>query len=243
MDRTSRRDALRYLGAGALLATAGFSHPLAARVSAMERAAPSGRFSLSRLVERELVDGILLSIERSWTCGFAAAGGGILVDGHDLACKVTAPAALAGLAEMERRRKDTGPFPALLDDRGRIRAPVDEARVDPAQAVDLALAAMRTGKPDLRDAAAKRQLLMQLVAAAGQSFSVIPEDLFFPDIEPSSLSREIEISPGLTGRIDLAVTTAANPVTGLLERRERKLATRIADDVRSAREVWSLMQA
>ncbi|MEZ5680998.1 MAG: hypothetical protein R3E14_06835 [Erythrobacter sp.] len=96
---------------------------------------PQGSYILTRLVERELVDGKMLAVERSWSCRFEDAGRGMRVNGEQLDCIVRAPAALATLADMERRRTVSGPFPAFLTGTGRIASPIDEQPIETAEAV------------------------------------------------------------------------------------------------------------
>ncbi|WP_203230522.1 hypothetical protein, partial [Segeticoccus rhizosphaerae] len=121
-----------------MLTTAGFSMPLNAQTTGTARALPQGLFRLTRLLERELVDGAVLSVERSWSCKFEHAGRGMRVVGEALDCFVKAPESLAPLAALEKQRKDMGPFPALLHSSGLIASPVHQEPVDHRQVVDVA---------------------------------------------------------------------------------------------------------
>ncbi|MEZ5680999.1 MAG: hypothetical protein R3E14_06840 [Erythrobacter sp.] len=82
--------------------------------------------------------------------------------------------------------------------------------------------------------------MTRLTSAAGKSLSIIPPDLFFPDTTPRSMSREVEIGPGLAGQLQVEIASVARPDNGLLQRIERRLVTRVGDDERLSREVWTL---
>ena len=240
MNDSGRRDTLRFLGAGALLGSIGFSLPASARVSPATIEVPKGRFRLSRRIERELVDGAFLTVERSWTCQFEQTGRGMRAIGEALDCRVDAPAALAPLATLEKQRMDTGPFPALLDSKGLIAISSQQAPVDQHRVVDAAISVLAASPITAGDLAQARATLVRMASAAGQSLSAIPQDLFFPDTTPQRLTRTVEVAPGVTGQVELEVVTLVESGNGLLAMRERRLATSIGDDRRTAREVWKL---
>lgn len=243
MSDSGRRDALRFLGAGALLGSLGYSLPISARVSPADVKAPQGRYFLSRLIERELVDDALLTVERRWSCQFQEAGRGMRAIGEALDCLVDAPAALAPLAKLEKEREDKGPFPALLDSKGLIATPSQQAPVDQRRVVDAAMSVLEDASITAGDLAQARTMLARMASAAGQSLSAIPQDLFFPDTTPQRIIRTVEVAPGVAGQIELEVVTLVEPGNGLLAMRERRLATSIGDDRRTAREVWTLATA
>ncbi|WP_369026439.1 hypothetical protein [Qipengyuania sp. RANM35] len=240
MDNWNRRESLRVLGAGGILMLAGLALPMPLRATTAARSVPNGGFRLTRLLERELFDGASLRVERSWSCRFSVAGRGMLVEGADLDCLVSAPPALGALAEMERSRKGTGPFPALLDASGRIADFASEPMVDATKVIDAALAVLSHKGAKGAELIDARRALSQLTAAAQQSLSEVPGDLFFPLEETRTLQREIEIAPGTEGRIDVETRSSADPATGLLVTSERRIMTRIGEDERLAREVWRL---
>ena len=240
MSDGSRRDALRFFGAAALLSAAGFSFSAPARASAMPRTLPQGEFRLSRQVERELFDGSVLKVRRVWTSRFASAGRGMQVEGEDLDCVVEAPGGLAALAEMERKRVGTGPFPALLSPTGLIVNRIEETPVEADEVVEAALKVLGAASLDVTDQAQARSALARVTSAAGQSLSAVPADLFFPETVPHSFSREIELAPGVTGSVRLETTSVARAGSGLLARFERRVVTRIGGDERLARELWTL---
>lgn len=240
MSESGRRDALRFLGAGALLSVANFSFPALAQLVRSPRRLPQGQYCLTRIVERELIDGAILSVMRSWSCRFEQAGRGMRVVGEALECLVDAPGGLEPLAALEKQRKDAGPFPALLDGTGLIATQSSSEPVDQRLVIDTAISVLKNLSPNPLDLDEARMALTRMANAAGKSLGVIPRDLFFPDTEPQKLTRIIELAPDVTGQVELNVVSEAQPATGLLASRERRLVTRIGEDERVAREVWKL---
>lgn len=240
MCDSRRRDTLRFLGASALLGVAGSSIAMPALAVGNRRELPAGQYKLTRLIERELVDGAMLRIERSWSCQFEEAGRGMRVSGEQLYCNVEAPASLTALAEMEKRRKGTGPLPALLTSSGRFAYPVDEEPVETGKAVEAAVAVLERQLRDQAQLEQARRVLADLASAASKSLSAIPADLFFPDAAQTKLSREIDVGPGLTGRVVVEIASIVRPGSGLLKSTRRQLVAQIGDDERLSREVWTL---
>ena len=243
MSYCGRRRALRILGAGALLSATGFAFPAPARASGLQREVPRGNYRLTRLLERELVDGAMLSVNRAWSCRFLGAGRGMRVEGEALECIVQAPAALAALAEMEKRRVGVGPLPVLLDSTGLIAAAADVPEVEPRQVLDAAVDVLVRSKIADASLGEAKRALAQLANAAGQSMSTIPEDLFFPDLAPSISSREFTLGNDIAGEVLIEVKADAQPETGLLKSWERRVNSRIGDGSRLARELWMLEPA
>lgn len=240
MGECDRRASLRMFGAGTVLFLAGMALSEPLRAATTSRVVPSGLFRLSRLVERELFDNELLSVERSWTCRFSDLGRGMVVDGASLDCVVLAPEKLAALARMEKERTDTGPFPAILDAGGHIASADGEALVDTARLVDSAMSVLENIDGPAADNASMRRVLSQLAAAAQKSLTAVPADLFFPNAGTEKLSREVAIAPDSIGRIDVETASTAMPDTGLLIMRERRIQTSVGGHNRLAREVWKL---
>lgn len=240
MGEYDRRESLRFLGAGNLLAMAAFALPLPLGAATQARAVPSGQFRLTRLLERELVDGASLVVERIWSCRFGAAGRGMRVDGAEAECHVSAPPPLAALAQMERSRGGPGPFPVLLDSSGRIADQRGGPTVEPHIVIEEALEVLARSGTVGTELSGSRAALTQLAAAAQKSLSAVPLDLFFPEPAASPLARELELAPGTEGKIELTTSTQVQD-SGLLRSRERRVVTTIGDDSRVSREVWTLI--
>lgn len=215
------------------LAPLAWSLPVAARGPA--RAVPSGAFRLTRRVERELVDGRMLSVSREWRCNFAAAGRGMEVLGQQTACQVEAPAALSPLAELERRRPDPGPFPAMLDAAGMIIGAAAVPPMDMAGAI-----AAAAGMLGAKAGAEERAFMASLGAMAAQQASEIPADLFFPGIAEQSAERAVTLADGETGTIAVHATSVIDAESGLLRRRRLAITTQVGAVSRTSGESWTL---
>lgn len=242
MGDCSRRDSLRIFGASVLF-LGGLSATVPLKASAGPgRSAPTGDYRLSRTVRRELFDGGYLAVERSWSCRFAGLGRGMSVDGEQIECLVSGPGTLGALAEMERRRRDTGPFPAVLDESGLIVSSDSEQAVSADQVIDGALADMAGRIATTSDIADQRRALGALTARAQQSLTAVPRDLFFPRAAVPALAREFEVAPGLLGQLHIETDVRADESTGLLLSRERRIRTGIAGEERISSEIWDLQR-
>lgn len=240
MAGSDRRTALRWMGSAAAC-----SFACAQSLAAAPRAgmiAPTGDFLLQRELERGLARGAVLTVTRSWLCHFEPLSRGARVVGHQVGCSVDAPAVLKPLADLERARVAAGPFPALLDSRGRIVDAALESASGKAEAVRIALDMLEQAGLEQPQIAEARAYLTSLSKAAGAVISATPIDLFFPTAGEASESREIPIGQGLTGfiTVDLSASTTSS---GLLERLERRITARVDGDRRISRETWSLASA
>ena len=155
MTFTTRRATLQALAW--CTASLGFGLP----AMAAGRAAvvfPTGAVRQRRELVRGLGDGAAIVVKRDWECRFNLTASGARVEVRQVAVDVKAPAPLAALAEIERKREVTGLFPLEIDTHGVI---VDwpDASWDMAQAVRQAALAMdRKAAEQEADADAKRYL-------------------------------------------------------------------------------------
>lgn len=204
-------------------------------------APPTGPLTLTRTVWRGLHDGQAITVARSYAVTIRPDGDGYLVDGTLIAATVDAPPQVAALAELERRRAETGLFPIRLDRRGLIQ-PSPPAAKPAATHPELArtAAAMISGAavPD----ATRRQagaVLDELVDAA-RSGTAWPADLFNPAVPRREQQRDVALPGGAKGSVAVVIEVdRAGP--GLLPRSvERTVTTSLGGTASVTREQWTM---
>ena len=183
-----------------------------------------------------------LLVTREWDGRFLQEEGRVTAVGEQISCTVEAPPVLEPLAALERARRASGPFPATLDASGRIVGDLPEDEVDSSAAIAAALGVLKNAGKSPATLAAARTGLERLAGVASAVTDAIPPDLFYPAAGAFEDQRELDLPEGETGHVSVAITARAAP-GGLLEMLERRVVTRIGDDVRRTREVWSLTRA
>lgn len=200
-----------------------------------------GAHRLTRRIERELGPAVQLVVERSWAIAFNPAGRGFEVAGRQLAVSVDAPPELAELAAIERARREDSAFPMMLDASGRMitrqDAPVDG---NLAKAIDAVRGRLQSSLSDPTDLSAGTRFLDALQQAGQQVVSAWPADLFAPGSLERSQPREVALPDGTTGTVSVRETGLADPLTGLMQRFERQVETRIGSRTKSGRELFTL---
>ena len=240
MAGSDRREAMLRLGAIAVLPLALHISPAFAAESRPLRTAPTGEYRLSRKVSRSLVDGRILTVERDWSFRFSASGRGMSVSSYGQSAKVDAPRSLQALASMEEKRRDSGPFPALLDASGMIVSAQSTPTGASGEAIAAAMSALQNATASHVDVADARQFLHRLAGAAGAAMSAIPPDLFFPTPGEREDERTISLPGGASGTVAITIRSSAQEQTGMLHRFERSVRTQLEGDMRHSSEVWGL---
>lgn len=239
-ERYSRRAAIR---AGALLSVsatlAGVVRPALAAAPALKT--PDGSRTLTRLIERELKDGTLLGVTRSWVVRFTSEGQGLAIFGTQSAVVVDAPPRLAPIAAIERERSTIGMFPILLDSTGLIMAAGDSHSVaDVREALSKAQSLLDVDTMQADEARSVKRTLNTLGRASSRMIETMPADLFYPREPRIELVRPVALPDGSTGEFKLLYTTRAEAGSGLLREAERRIVTRIGGQSRLSRERWTL---
>ncbi len=237
MAGSDRREAMLRLGAIAVLPIALHISPACAAENRPHRTASLGEYQLSRKVSRSLVDDRVLTVERNWSCRFSASERGMSVSSYGQSAKVDAPESLQALASTEEERRDSGPFPALLDNSGMIVAARSAPTGASSEAIAAAMGALRNAAASHDEAADARRFLQRL---AGAAMSAIPPDLFFPTPGEREDVRAIALPSGGSGTVAIALRSSAHEQSGLLDRFERSVQTRLGGDTRYSSEVWHL---
>lgn len=237
------RRAILLAGAAALL-------PLAAVQASADRLteSPAPRFSptsapliLTRTLYRSLADGKQVVVTRRFAIHITPVGNGFQVDGEQIDAAVDAPPALRGLADLERKRVETGLFPVRLDERGMVRegspAPDPTARTAAARSARALIQKAPTAAHD----GERRAALGQVVAAYRDS--PWPTFLFNPGSALRRETRKVALPDGSEGEVEVRVEVHGLMDCGLPQALERVITTRLGGTSRESREVWSIAPA
>lgn len=203
-------------------------------------APPSSPLMLTRTLYRTLVDGKVIVVTRRYSIRFTVEGEGYRLDGEQIGANVDAPAALAGLAEIERKRIDKGLFPARLDAAGMIRdgglAAIDpEVRRQVVVQSGPAIAATKLSAPVKRES---NGLVSQF--ASMPNGSAWPANLFNPGSRERVDTKRVALPGGAEGEVEVRIRAEGIGPGGLPSMVERKVITRLAGTEKISREVWTI---
>lgn len=201
---------------------------------------PSTGLILTRTLWRVMHDGEQIMVRRRYDVRFVADGSGYRLDGTLIDATVEAPASLALLADLERKRPDSGMFPVRIDASGTIlsdsTAP-DTAHHGAAAAVAQSLVSKAPiAGADKREAG---QQIAQITAGQG-AIGNLPPDLFRPQPGERRERRTIALPGGMAGEVEVAIKVSGVQSDGLPQVVERVVTTMLAGTTRVSREVWTL---
>lgn len=203
-------------------------------------APPIEQLILSRTVIRELSDGKQIKVTRRYTVRFAAVENGFLLDGKLVDVSVDAPPLLGGLAEIERKRDETGMFPVRIDSGGTILAGPSGDQVDQrvrdemtARATDVLA---ETGMPKENLQLGTRFVAQTMQAPSRTSW---PVDLLRIQPGEHRKSRIVPLASGEEGRIEVVTRVDTLLPCGLPRTIERTVTTVLAGTRRVSREIWA----
>lgn len=214
--------------------------PPAVRARAARIAFPTRPIRLTRELRRDLGGNDRLTVVRSWDCSFESHGEGARVSARQVDVEVSAPLALARMAEIERDRAVTGLFPMELDRSGLITGWPDDRAQGIEPAVTRALQSLASLDLSEDDAADARRYLSAIGRTAAAIVSQVPRDLFFPETGRSSENRAVTLPDGTPGSYEVTIEARVDPVSGFLRSSERRIVTRIDTSERTASERWSI---
>ena len=241
MNLADRRGIIRFALSAALLPALSSQTARAAMGQTRTISPPSGPMIYRRSVLRTLPDGLVLTVERSFTVQFAPMANGYRLTGTQASAQVSAPPSLDAFARLEEQRVEQGVFPLLLDGTGLI---VGAPSVPRAQEVAEALAVLEArmgyaGKPPQSDDE-MAQIARSLHDSGTQIGSHLPPDLFAPVDEDWQEQREIALPWGDTGSVLVEFDARRDSATGLMREATRAVTTRLGEDSRRATETWEL---
>lgn len=245
MTGTDRRSALRLILAAALAPMIGSRPATAQAITGSLIAPPPGFMTYRRIVERDLVDGNRLRVQRDFAVSFERFDGGFMLQGRQTAVSADAHPSLENLIRLERARDEGVIFPLALDPFGRIVSASQPGRWehDMRRAFDETLA-MLSRQPI---AQSERETLRQFVSAfhaAGHRVSAhLPVDLFAPSGAPRREEQRIALPGGGEGRVVTTFDGELDAATGLMREATREIVTEADGSSRFSRENWSLEQS
>lgn len=200
--------------------------------------------TLTRKIERGLSDGETIVVEREWQVQFARQGSGAAITGRQSSAKVTAPATLAKLAEIEQARSTDGMFPILLTDRGTLASMgASLVEQDFARAVEEAKRAISARQIATEQKEEQIRYLALIQKSAGRLIERMPPDLFFPAVPRVQKVEPVSLGDGRTGEFELIYETKCALDRPWLEHSERLIITRFGSSEQQSREIWTMAPA
>lgn len=201
--------------------------------------APSGELVLSRSLIRELSDGKQIVVSRRYQIRFVPIATGYRVEGSLLSVSVEAPPILSSLADLERRRVDSGLFPVELGSDGLMRSQAPST-ADPGFRTELQAQAGALLYPRTDGAAARAEtgrVIGKLVQGAGTS--PWPADLFNAKPGERRIERQISLADGRAGEVEVVLRVDALLPCGLPQRFERTVITRLPGSRSVSHEIFT----
>jgi len=202
---------------------------------------PAAPMLYTRRLQRELNDGKLFVVTRSFAIRFEPADDGYRVTGEQVAVEVDAPPQLARFVEMERRRVEQGLFPLHLTKAGQIVGLKD---VEQAPELDNAIAQVLTTIAEVVKPAEDAEQLARFARAIHENalllLTTLPPDLFAPERAEHQESRTLNLPDGSEGVVTASYHMARAPATGLLTQAQREIVTEVAGHHKRTVESWTL---
>ena len=238
--RGSRKRTDWRIGTAALLVIAAQGSPgLAATSQLPSFSPPHSPLLLTRTLYRPLPGGKAIVTRRSYSVRFVRDGAGYRVEGELVQATVDAPASLAPLAEIERRRPDTGMFPILLDAQGQILGG-SNVQSDGSLGRAAVIAAESIGGSGLPaiDMLQAQAFVKHLASRSPRS--QWPADVFNPAPGKRDEARVIALPGGSEGHVTIEIASQGANRAGQVALLERIVTTDLAGDTRVTREQWQL---
>ena len=238
--RVNKKRADWRIGTAALLAIAAQASPgMAATTQFSTFSPPHSPLMLTRTLHRPLPDGKAIITRRSYSVRIVPDGAGYRVEGELVQATVEAPPSLGALAEIERRRPDTGMFPILLDAQGQIRGggnvmsegSLGRAAVIAAEAIG--------GSGLLAIDMLQAQAFVKHLSSRSPR-SQWPADVFNPAPGKRDEARVIALPGGEEGHVTIEIASQSANRAGQVALLERVVTTDLAGDIRVTREQWQL---
>lgn len=227
------------LGAASLLPPAGPVRAAADDNAAQAFAPPLGPMVLTRTVWRGLHDGKAIEVTRSYAVTIRADGDGYLVDGRLIDTAVDAPAAVAVLAELERKRVETDVFPFRLDRAGRIVPGPTPAPADHRPTARAAAGLVGAAPLPAQVRQQTRAVLDEVIGAA-RTGTAWPADLFNPVAARGEQTREVQLPGGAIGRIAVSISVDRHGAGHVPRSFERTVTTSLGGTDSTTRETWTM---
>ncbi|MET0587551.1 MAG: hypothetical protein ABWZ75_03435 [Novosphingobium sp.] len=201
---------------------------------------PETQLVLTRVLHSPLADGKEVIARRSYAVRIMPDGDGFRVDGELLGCEVEAPPPLQALAEIERKRPDTGLFPMRLDRKGMLVASTTAAQPGEAtgNAAAIASRAVEGSALDSAERAHAQGFIAQIRNKAART--LWPSDLFRPEPGRRVERQQFTLPDGGEGHITVEINARTESGPGVLTELERTVVTEMDGSRRVTREEWTI---
>lgn len=230
-------------GTAAVLPLAALSATPPAAVAQGPFTPPESQLVLTRVLHSPLADGKEVVARRSYAVHIRPDGDGFRVDGELLGCEVEAPPPLQALAEIERKRPDTGLFPMRLDRRGML-VPAATAPQPGEAAGKAAAIASRAIDGSALDSAERSEAQGFIAHIRSKASATLwPSDLFRPEPGRRVEEQQFALPGGGEGRITIEINARTDSAPGVLSELGRTVVTEMAGTRRVTREEWTISQA
>lgn len=237
MTDSKRRSVLRTLGALALLPL-GATQAIASPRKPV--AFPQGPILLRRKLVRSLRGGATIEVVRDWSCRFEKLGAGARLSGQQVGVSVQVPPPLRAMAAIEEQRDASGFLPLELDRTGLIVDWSQGQGVSARKAVRQAIEMFDDAFANTSERETAADFVKSVGETAAEMVSQIPQDLIYPAPGTRIDTRPVELSEGVSGSYEVAVTVEVDPLSGLLRTFERTVTTTVGDTSRQSGEVWEI---
>lgn len=204
--------------------------------------APEGEFVLTRELRKSLHDGKEIVIRRSYAVRFSREASGFRLDGELLDVSVDAPESLRALAEMERRRPDTGMFPLRLDAQGFL-LPSDPRPAAPAVRKAAAFVQSEVREMGLSPSAERQATAFAAAIERNPGYTRWPVDLFRPRAGTRHEERAINLPGNMRGTVTIEISARTQEHGDLLGSLTRTVVTDTGESRRTSIEKWTLVGA
>ncbi|WP_347302642.1 hypothetical protein V5740_11630 [Croceibacterium sp. TMG7-5b_MA50] len=195
----------------------------------------------TRRLQRELADGKLFVVTRSFAIRFEPVADGFRVTGEQVGVEVDAPPSLARFVQLERQRVEQGLFPLQLTATGQI---VGLKEVNQAPQLDSAIAQVLTNIAEVVRPAADAAQLARFARAIHENalllLTTLPPDLFAPEREEHKESRTLNLPDGGEGIVTASYRASRLSGSGLLQAAEREIVTEVDGHRKRTLESWTL---
>lgn len=208
--------------------------------SADRFAPPTADMVLTRTVIRELSDGKQIIVTRRFQIRFEANAQGYRIDGTQIGVEVDVPPNLSSMADLERQRVEKGIFPLQLNADG-ILVDQQGQPIDPAFSKEMenrgAVLLNQAGLP-AEEHAASTKALGQLTKRG--SNTPWPADLFSASPGERRQQREVALSDGRRGKVEVVLRVEGLLTCGLPKSFERVVITELPGSRMVSREIFTL---
>jgi len=202
---------------------------------------PSTPMLYTRRLQRELKDGKLFVVTRSFAIQFERSEHGFRVTGEQVGVEVDAPPQLAPFAQLERQRVEQGLFPLQLTETGQITGMKDvEQAPEFGEAVARVLSTIAAVAEPTEDTEQLARFARIIHENALLLMTTLPADLFAPARAQHRESRTLNLPDGTEGVVTASYHMDRAPGTGLLTQAQREIITEVAGHQKRTVESWTL---